>query len=138
MCERCVQVDDREDIARYFGCPRDAGSQADGANTVDGLTSQSFEHAYQRLVEVERSTIVQGEDVIAESSPEPPALHNVSIPSAFGRTLTVPQAIGGIARFHFDELCGYGCSILALSIVAIKTNIASLLLLKVAELHRCR
>ena len=91
-------------------CPREAESQTAGANSVDDLTS-SFENAYQRLVDAERSTVLPGETVIIESSPEPPEMHDVSIPSAFGRTLTVPQAIGGIARFHFDELCGYGCSI---------------------------
>lgn len=32
--------------------------------------------------------------------------HNVTVPSAFGRTLVVPEAAGRVARFSFDDLCG--------------------------------
>lgn len=82
---------------RFFGPPKKdaADDQNYTLEAIPSATRSGFEAAYAVLADKENATSMQ--------APQ----HNVSIRSGFNRDFLVPEVVGGVARFSFEQLCGY-------------------------------
>ena len=104
----------------YFGSPcTERVASIESRTFIPDQTKEAFENAYSKVIEIELQALRAVDDArsCTDAGPQPPQTsfagrtnHHgpVEIPSAFKRMLVVPEALGGVARFSFDQLCGYG------------------------------